>query len=250
MKVLITGSKGFIGKNLIYKLKEIDPSIIIYEFDKGSSLEELDFYTKDCDFVFNFAAVHRPIHETEFNETNHLLFAHLLTRLEYNKNKCPVLYTSSIQATNGSLYGQSKINAENDLMEFSKKNGNRAIIYRLSNTFGRWATPNHHSVVATFCYNVAHNIQIRIDDETRIMHFYYIDDVINSFVSQIYNIEQYKDEEGFCVLPPEKVYSVTIGKLAELIVYFEDCLQKGDEPKVNSLFEMYLLFTYKSYRTQ
>ncbi len=246
MKILITGAKGFVGKNLIARLNSCDEKHIIYPYDIDSTFEELEEYVKDCDFVFNFAAVHRPKEIDDFDKTNHLFFDELLSMLQKNNNKCPVLYTSSIQATNGTSYGNSKLAAENDLRYYAEKTGARAIIYRLTNTFGRWATPNHHSVVATFCYNIARGLPIVVNDPNIVMRFYYIDDVIDSFMNQLTS-SPVADEDGIYRLPPEMVYTITLGELAQLLQGFKNSLDEGKSPKINTVLAQNFYTTYLSY---
>ena len=247
MKILITGSNGFLGRNLIDRLTRIDKRYIIYKYDLESTLEELEGFTKDCDFVFNFAAVHRPKDIGEFDKVNHLLFSTVLNLLQKNNNTCPVLYTSSIQATNGTEYGNSKLLAENDLREYSAKTGAKAIIYRLTNIYGRWAMPNHHSVVATFCNNISKGIPIQISNVEHIMNFYYIDDVIDSFVAQL-DGKVKPCEDDIYRLSADKIHSITLGALADVLYHFENELKQGKEPKTSNETERTLLLTYKSYR--
>ena len=246
MKILITGANGFLGRNLIDRLINIDEKYIIYKYDRESTLEELETYTKDCDFVFNFAAVHRPKDVSEFDKVNHLLFSTILDLLQTNNNTCPVLYTSSIQATNGSEYGDSKLSAEKDLLDYAMRTGAKAIIYRLTNIYGRWATPNHHSVVATFCYNLANDLPITITDENHVMNFYYIDDVIDSFIGQLDN-SVLPCEDGIYRLQEEKIYSITLGKLAEYLIYFRDCVKNNVKPYLENEIKRTLYLTYLSY---
>lgn len=247
MKILITGAKGFIGKNLIARLKEFGDKYTVYSYDVDSTKEELCEYLKDCDFVFNFAAVHRPKEAAEFDKTNHLFFDELLEILKANGNKCPVLYTSSIQAGNGTPYGDSKLSAENDLKKYGDENGVRTIIYRLTNTYGRWATPNHHSVVATFCYNLVNDLPIVVNDENLLMNFYYIDDVIDSLVSQI-DGKQTPDADGIFRLPKEKIHSITLGELSNILTSFKVAVDKGEKPKLENRIKETLYYTFMSYR--
>lgn len=247
MKILITGAYGFLGKNLIARLKESGDKYTIYSYDIDASFSDLEGYTKDCDFVFNFAAVHRPKENSEFDKVNHLFFGDLLELLKKNNNCCPVLYTSSIQATNGTDYGNSKLSAEADLREYGKETGARAIVYRLSNVYGRWATPNHHSVVATFCNNLALGLPITINDRNHIMNFHYIDDVIDSFVSQIQG-ELYSDKDG--IFRVKKIHQITLGALADTLISFQTALLKGIEPQRTNETEETLFSTYLSYVEQ
>lgn len=246
MNILITGALGFIGKNLSARLKETYPDSKIYLVDVDTTMDELYEYTKDCDFVYNFAAVHRPKETSEFDAVNHMYFDSLLGMLKEHSNTCPVLYTSSIQATNGTEYGNSKLAAEAELRKHAETTGARAVIYRLTNTFGRWATPNHHSVVATFCYNLVKEIPLQISDRNHVMEFYYIDDVIDDFVSQLSG-EKTPDADGIFRLPDEKIYRITLGELADLLYYIKDSVN-GNKEFVSSLAigeKMYK--TYLSY---
>ncbi len=244
MKILITGSKGFLGKNLIAKLKEFPQRHQIYEFDIGSTLEELNEYTKDCDFIFNFAAVHRPKDTCEFEKVNHVFFDDLLRLLEKNNNACPVLYTSSIQATNGTDYGNSKLAAEADLRAYAQKNGTRGIIYRLSNVYGRWATPNHHSVVATFCNNLVHDLPIVVNDPNHMMNFHYVDDVIDSFIGQLTDSVDIDDDGIYRI---KITHNISLKELADTLMYFKEALNRGEAPILDTETRQTLFATYKSY---
>lgn len=246
MKILITGAAGFIGKNLTAKLKELYKDIVIYYYDIETPPEKLEEFAKDCDFVYNFAAVHRPKFEEEFDKVNHKLFSGLLDLLRKHNNRCPVLYTSSIQADNGTKYGQSKASAEKALLKYGKETGNRVIIYRLTNTFGKWATPNHHSVVATFCYNLVNGIELSISDRNIMMNFYYIDDVIDSFVKQL-NGDVKPCDDGFFRLAENKIYSITLGELADKLTYISECVKNNKKPNLKEDVETKLYTTYLSY---
>lgn len=244
MKILITGAYGFLGKNLIARLKECGDKYLVYSYDIDTPFSALEEYTKDCDFVFNFAAVHRPKENSEFEKVNHVFFGDLLNLLRKHGNCCPVLYTSSIQATNGTDYGNSKLFAEADLKKYGKETGARAIVYRLSNIYGRWATPNHHSVVATFCNNLAQGLPITINDRNHIMNFHYIEDVIDSFLSQIEGTVQPDDDGIFRV---KKIHQITLGQLADTLISFQTALLNGVQPLRTNETEETLFSTYLSY---
>lgn len=246
MKILITGANGFIGKNLTAKLKDEYPDYQIYLVDVDTTSKELYEYTKDCDFVYNFAAVHRPKETAEFDEVNHIYFDNLLCMLKEHNNTCPVLYTSSIQATNGTEYGNSKLAAEADLRAYSKATGARAVIYRLTNTFGRWATPNHHSVVATFCYNLVKGLPLQISDRNYVMEFYYIDDVIDDFISQLFE-EKIPDQDGIFRLSNEKIYRITLGELADLLCEIKETVNRDESFKSHLAIGERMYKTYLSY---
>ncbi len=246
MKILITGAGGFIGKNLTARLNELIEDVIIYYYDIETPEEYLDDFAKDCDFVYNFAAVHRPKSEDEFDVVNHKFFCGLLNLLKKHNNKCPVLYTSSIQADNGTKYGESKIAAEKALIEYGKETGNRIVIYRLTNTFGRWATPNHHSVVATFCYNLVNDIELSISNRDILMNFYYIDDVVDSFVKQLKG-DVTACDDGIFRLTDDKIYSITLGELADKLTYISKCVKNNIMPDLNKDIDNKLYITYLSY---
>ena len=247
MKILITGAYGFLGKNLMARLKEYGDKYIIYAYDLDTPFSDLERFTRDCDFVFNFAAVHRPKDTSEFEKVNHGFFDDLLKLLKKNNNRCPVLYTSSIQATNGTDYGNSKLLAEADLEAYGRETGARAIIYRLSNVYGRWATPNHHSVVATFCNNLALGLPIVVNDSNHIMYFHYIDDVINSFMGQLVG-EPVPDEDG--IHRVKRIHEITLGELADALKSFQQSVLHGDTPELGNETRRTLYKTYLSYVEQ
>jgi UDP-2-acetamido-2,6-beta-L-arabino-hexul-4-ose reductase len=222
MKILITGSKGFLGRNLIERISNY-PNIQVIEFDINNKLEEIEESCKDCDFVYNFAAVHRPLDTSEFKKVNFSQFELILKNLEKFNNKCPVLYTSTIQSNNGTLYGESKYLAENALRDHAKKMNSRGIIYRLTNVFGKWARPNSHSVVATFCYNVRNDFPLVVSDPEYLMHFVYIDDVIDSFVKRLQEgVEALDTDSGIYTIDKTKIIDITLGDLSSLILSFKE----------------------------
>ena len=163
MNVLITGANGFLGKNLIERLVK-DENVNIMHYSVGTSELLLDRNLKECDFLFHFAAVHRPKDSKEFYKVNDDFFENILNKLEEYGNDCPVILTSSIQANDNTDYGRSKLIAENLLKKHAEKTGAKAVIYRLMNIYGKWATPNLHSVVATFCYNINRDLPIIISN--------------------------------------------------------------------------------------
>lgn len=219
MKILITGYKGFIGQNLVDILKK-HQEIEVLPFDKDSAYSLLVEYTQQCDFVFHLAAVHRPKNIQEFDSTNRVFFEEILNLLKRNENSCPVVLTSSIHAGYDSDYGKSKIAAEHALQNHSELMRSKAIIYRLTNTFGRYALPNHYSVVATFCYNISNNLPVIINEPNRIMRLYYIDDVITSFISH-FTKRTAPDSDGIYRLPKNQMYSISLHKLSEILFDFK-----------------------------
>lgn len=245
MKILITGANGFLGKNLIERLVQF-PNVDILHYSRGTSQLLLERNLSECDFLFHFAAVHRPDDNTEFYRINDDFFKYILDKLEEYHNNCPVLLTSSIQATDNNDYGRSKRIAEGLLKQHGEKCGSRVIIYRLLNTFGKWARPHSHSVVATFCYNIAHDMPIIISNRNILMRFYYVDDVMDSFVSQI-NADYYKSQE-FVALTEDKIHLITLGELADTLYDFHRQDVLNQRPLLDTDFKKRLWTTYLSYK--
>lgn len=245
MNILITGADGFLGKNLIERLVKMD-DVNIMHHSLGTSDLLLEKNLKECDFLFHFAAVHRPKENEEFYKVNDDLFSWILGKLEEFGNNCPVLFTSSIQATDNNDYGRSKLIAENMLKRHAAKTGAKAIIYRLFNVFGKWATPNHHSVVATFCYQINRDLPIVISNREIEMRFYYIDDVIDDFLCQL-DGKATPDADGIYRLPEEKIHHITLGELADTFYSFRACQKEGKEPELENGLKERLYVTYKSY---
>ena len=195
MKILITGAKGFVGKNLSEALKcvrdgkdktrEISADINLYEFDIDTPAEKLDEYCKDADFVYHLAGVNRPKNETEFMEGNFGFTSKLLDSLKKYNNKAPVMLSSSIQAALDNPYGKSKKAGEELIFNYGKENGVKTLVYRFPNVFGKWCRPNYNSAVATFCYNIAHDLPITVNDRNHMMTLVYIDDVIDELVTTL-----------------------------------------------------------------
>jgi len=246
MRILITGANGFIGKNLIQQLVKRD-DIEVLHYDVGSSEDLLKKNLKECNFIYHFAAVHRPKETSEFYAVNNGFLDYIINELKANGNNCPFLLTSSIQALDNTDYGRSKHIAEMHLRKYAEATNSKAIIYRLYNTFGKWATPNLHSVVATFCYSIAHDLPITISNRDIEMKFYYIDDVIESFLNKLDMIEP-PCEDGIYRLSERKIYNITLGDLADTIMYFRQCEKDNEEVKIKSKIAEKLYITYKSYK--
>lgn len=243
MKILITGAKGFIGKNLCAFLKNEGYSELML-FDKDNTLSELKNYTAECDFVFHLAGINRPADNSEFYSGNGTLTETLCGYLEQAGNKCPVVITSSVQAELGNDYGTSKRIAENHIKNLSEKNGNPVYIYRLPNVFGKWCRPNYNSAVATFCHNAANGLPLKINDPAAPITLVYIDDLAEEFTDIIKGNKII--EKG--PLSPSITHKTTVGVLADTILSFAE--ERKDfflpELKTGSL-EKKLYSTYLSY---
>lgn len=242
MKLLVTGAHGFIGKNLIAELNNRGYDDI-YEYDLDTDEKLLDTYTKDCEFVFHLAGVNRPKDEKEFMEGNYGFTSTLLDSLKKNNNKATVLITSSIQAELDNPYGVSKKAGEELLFFYGRSYGAKVIVYRLPNVFGKWCRPNYNSAVATFCHNVAHGLDITVNDPERVMNLVYIDDVVDEFISAMLGRPNFVD--GFGRIPT--VHTVTLKKIAELVQSFKESRKSLEVPLMSDGFEKKLYSTYLSY---
>lgn len=242
MKILVTGAKGFVGKNLIAELKNKGYTEI-FQYDIDSNLEELDVYAKKCQFVYHLAGVNRPKDEKEFMEGNFGFTSELLNRLKKYENKAPILITSSIQADLNNPYGVSKKAGEELIKSFSKENGNKELIYRLPNVFGKWCRPNYNSAIATFCNNIATGEEIKINDPEVVMTLVYIDDVVREFIKALEVKENRVGE--FCEV--STFHRVKLGKIVELIYSFKDSRVNLMVPDLEDEFTKKLYSTYLSY---
>ena len=242
MKILVTGARGFVGKNLIAELKNKGYKDI-FEFDVDTELSLLDSYARECDFVYHLAGVNRPKDEKEFMEGNFGFTSELLDALKKHSNKAPVLITSSIQAELDNPYGKSKKAGEDLLFSYRMETGARVHVYRLANLFGKWSRPNYNSAVATFCHNIANGLEIKINDPNVDMRLCYIDDVVREF---IHTLEGNPTMSGdFCIVPVE--YNVKLGHIAELIRSFKVSRETLMIPDMGDPFEKKLYSTYLSY---
>lgn len=242
MKILVTGSNGFIGKNLIAELKNRDYNdIFMFDIDTDESL--LDEYTKECDFVFHLAGVNRPKNQVEFMEGNFGFTSTLLELLKKHNNKAPVMISSSIQAKLDNPYGKSKKAGEDLLFSYSEETGAKVLVYRFPNVFGKWCRPNYNSAVATFCHNIAHDLPIQVNDPNVVMNLVYIDDVVDELINAQEGNE-YKNGD-YCEVPI--VHTVKLGEIVELIKSFKESRKTLAVPNMSNEFEKKLYSTYLSY---
>ena len=254
MKILVTGAKGFVGRNLVAQLKNVQEGkakcygelsvSAIYEYDIDSTLEELDAYCKDCDFVFNLAGVNRPQNQEEFMQGNFGFASILLDSLKKYHNTCPVMISSSIQAALDNPYGESKRAGEQLMFQYGKETGANVLVYRFPNVFGKWCRPNYNSAVATFCNNIANDLPIQVNDPNVVMNLVYIDDVVDELIAALNGNEH--REGDYCVVPV--VHIITLGEIVDLLYQFKSqpSTQLIPEIPFNS-FAKKLYSTYLSY---
>ena len=240
MKVLVTGSDGFVGKNLLVKLAE--NSIDFVCFSRRHAVDDLVSLLTDIDFVFHLAGVNRPQDPDDFDKQNRELTARLCEAIQKTGRAIPVAFTSSIQAAYDNAYGISKKFAEEALIQLNKAIQSPIYLYRLPNVFGKWAKPNYNSVVATFCHNIAQDLPIRIDDPSKIVPLIYIDDLLESFMSMLSNLQFGVSRP---VVKPE--YSISVGMLASQIKAFHDSRSALMTEKVGIGLTRALYATYLSY---
>ena len=271
MKILVAGAKGFVGKNLVETLKTIrdgkkkDTHLFIesiYEYDKENTAEELETFCNDCDFVFNLAGVNRPKDVSEFQSGNFGFAETLLKTLKKNNNTCPVMFSSSIQASligqyANSAYGKSKKAGEELFFQYAAWTGAKVLVYRFPNLFGKWCKPNYNSVVATFCNAVANDLPYTVNDRGTQLELLYIDDLVDEMLNALKNFEHHCDYNGLDPVPSEYgcycytpiTYKVTLGRIADLLESFKkqketllfDSIPTGSfEKKLYSAYLSYL----------
>lgn len=242
MKILVTGAKGFIGKNLIAELRNRKYEEI-YEFDRDTDLSLLVFYCSNCDFIFHLAGVNRPKEEKEFMEENFGFTSILLDLLRKHHNTCPIVVSSSIQASLDNLYGKSKKAGEDLMFTYAKETGAKVMIYRFPNVYGKWCKPNYNSAIATFCYNIARDLEIKVNNRETIMHLVYIDDVFNELISAM---EGKGNQIGdYYKVPTEN--ETTLGHIVDLLYSFKESRNNKSIPNMNNHLEKNLYSTYLSY---
>lgn len=218
MKILVTGAKGFVGKNLCAQLNNIkdgkakcygDLTVdMVYEYDLGNTQDELDQFCSECDFVFNLAGVNRPQNTEEFMQGNFGFASTLLDTLKKYHNTCPVMLSSSAQASltgrfGNSEYGRSKKAGEDLFLQYGEEVGAKVLVYRFPNLFGKWCRPNYNSAIATFCNNLAHDLPIQVNDPSVEMELLYIDDLIEEMISALKGKEHRCEFSGLEVIPIE-----------------------------------------------
>ena len=270
MKILVTGAKGFVGKNLCENLKNIRegkdrtrPNIVIdeiFEYDLDTDPALLDDYCAKADFVFNLAGVNRPQNPEEFMQGNFGFASVLLDTLKKHGNKCPVMISSSIQATcigrYDSDYGRSKKAGEELVFAYGKETGAKVLVYRFPNLFGKWCRPNYNSAVATFCHNIANDLPITVNDPSVQLELLYIDDLINEMLDALDGSEHRCEFDGintvltengrYCAAPI--THKVTLGEIVELLENFKAQSQTLVMPEIpGGSFAKKLYSTYLSY---
>lgn len=253
MKILVTGAKGFVGRNLCSQLRNIAegkarwyacPSdLTVFEYDIDSSPQLLDAYCSEADFVFNLAGVNRPKDPAAFMEGNFGFASTLLDTLKKHHNTCPVMLSSSIQARLDNPYGESKRAGEELFFKYAEETGARVLVYRFPNVFGKWCRPNYNSAVATFCHNIAHELPIQVNDPSVQMHLVYIDDVVDELIAALTGDEH--RAAPFCEVPVS--HHITLGGIVDLLHSFHNMPQNLEVPNLGDAFAKKLYSTYLSY---
>ena len=254
MRILVTGAKGFIGRNLVSQLHNIQNNkaryygvdgkeMTIYEYDIDSDPAELEVYCKNADFVFNLAGVNRPKDPIEYMKGNYGFASILLDTLKKYKNNCPVMIASSIQAMLNNPYGESKRAGEQLMFDYSQETGAKVLVYRFPNVFGKWCRPNYNSVIATFCYNIAHDIPIQINDSNVILNLVYVDDIVDELIAALKGNEH--KQNAYCEVPI--TYTASLGQIVNLIRAFKNAPEHLSVPNVGDDFTRKLYSTFLSY---
>ncbi len=270
MKILVTGAKGFVGRNLVAQLRNVKDGKAkcygavmvsdVFEYDIDSTPEQLDTYCKEADFVFNLAGVNRPQNPEEFMQGNFGFASTLLDTLKKHGNTCPVMISSSIQATcigrYDSDYGRSKKAGEELFFDYSKETGAKVLVYRFPNLFGKWCRPNYNSAVATFCNNYANDLPIQVNDPSVPLELLYIDDLVDEMIAALKGEEHRCEFDGvetvltengrYCAAPV--THKVTLGEIVALLDEFKKQPETLIIPSIpKGSFAKALYSTYLSY---
>ena len=237
MNILVTGSNGFIGKHMCLLLKKNGHNV--FEYDLNSGYSEYKEFISKCDFVIHLAGINRALVVDELYVGNALFTEQLANALK--SRNVPIIFSSSIQASLDNDYGQSKKMAE----EYLFSSGLPVYVYRLANVFGKWAKPNYNSAFATFCYNIAHELDIEIRDKEYVVKYNYIDDVVNEFL-KIVELKEHKGNKEILYINP--TYECSLGKLSELLYYFKGEIESERHlPLIHNEFELKLFKTFCNY---
>ena len=268
MKILVTGAKGFVGRNLVESLKAIRDGkdrtrsftvADIFEYDLDTDPALLESYCREADFVFHLAGVNRPKDQREFMEGNFGFSSTLLDTMKAVDNRCPVMLSSSIQATligryGQSDYGKSKLAGEELFFAYGAEFGAKVLVYRFPNLFGKWCRPNYNSAVATFCHNIANDLPITVTDPAIGLELLYIDDLVEEMMAALQGQEHRCDYDGlepvagsrYCYVPT--THKVTLGEIASLLEQFRDQPRTLMMPRIpGNSFAKKLYSTYLSY---
>lgn len=273
MKILVTGAKGFVGHNLVENLLNIqagknrarDLNIeAVYQVDRDTDASLLNEYAEQADFVFNLAGVNRPKNVSEFTEGNVTFVSELLDALNRAGNHCPIMLSSSMQASLSgrfadSEYGRSKLAGEELYFDYAKATGAEVLVYRFPNLFGKWARPNYNSAVATFCNNIAHDLPIQVNDPSVVLDLVYIDDLVEEMFDALEGHAHHCDFDGtqaiandqgrYCFVPT--YHTETLGEIVDLLHQFEAQPQTLELPSIaGNSFSNKLYATYLSYLPQ
>lgn len=241
--VLVTGSEGFVGRNLVAHL-QLDENIRLLRYDIENKEQELKEFLKQADFVFHLAGVNRPENEEEFQSGNADLTRKIVNILLDTNKITPIVITSSTQAAIDNPYGRSKKLAEDAVFAYSKQTCASVYVYRLPGLFGKWSRPNYNAVTSTFCYNISHDLPIQINNPDHLLTLAYIDDVIAEFLGAMVGTV-HRDENGFCFVP--RTFEITLQALADLIYSFRAIRDTAILPDMNDTLTRFLYTTYLSY---
>lgn len=240
MNILITGADGFIAKNLISVLRKKNDLNLLLLTRRNE--DELDSFVQQADFIYHLAGVNRPKEAHEFYMGNSGLTERLVTLLKKHQKNTPILLSSSTQAEADNDYGKSKLQAEEAILGYSKQTEAEVFIYRLPNVFGKWSKPNYNTVIATWCYNITHNLPINVDNGKVLLNLVYIDDVVNSFVKHLHNHSKTSSYYNI-----EVIYHKNLEEIASLLYGFKKNRSSLEIPPVENGFERALYTTYLSF---
>ena len=271
MKILVTGAKGFVGRNLCSQLNNIKTGKAkcygdlqideVFEYDLDSTMEQLEAWCSECDFVFNLAGVNRPLNPEEFMTGNFGFASTLLDTLKKHGNKAPVMLSSSAQASltgrfGNSEYGRSKKAGEDLFLQYGEGNGVKVLVYRFPNLYGKWCRPNYNSAIATFCNNIANELPITVNDPKVELEVLYIDDLVEEMIAALKGQEHHCEFEGLTVLPSAEgrycycpvTHKATLGEIVDLLHQFHDMPKTLMIPEIPAdSFAKRLYSTYLSY---